>query len=413
MRNVWLVLQREYLEKVRTKAFLFTTFFIPLLMGASIGLPTKLASMKSNRVSHIVVVVSSQATGDAIRSQLAQRSQDIGGKYQVDVDLTATEAERAALAAKVKSGQLDGFLWATDDALAARSVTYAAHNVSDVFEGAVLQSAVTLARMQARLQSRGIGPDELKDLLQKVEVKIETGEKKASGQFMFLFTFILGAMLFMTVLLYGIAVMRSVLEEKSSRVMEVLLSALTSKQLMAGKILGVAAVGLTQIAIWALLTAVIGGPSVLAAGSVLKDVHLPLAALVFFAVFFLLGYLLYSSMYAALGALMNSEQEAQQMQLVVTGPLLAAYLMMFGVLRQPNATFSVVLSLVPFFAPLLMYMRILVQPPPAWQIALSIALLVAAIYGMVALCARIYRIGILMYGKRPTLPEIWKWLRYA
>lgn len=413
MRNLWLVAQREYLEKVRTKAFIFTTLFIPVLMGLSILVPSKMATMKAGKPKHIVVVVSSPATGEAIRAQLAERSKDIGGSYNVDVDLTATEAERAALAARVKSGEIDGFLWATDDALAARSVTYSARNVGDVFESAVLQSAVTLARMQARLQSRGIGPEELQDLLKKVELKVETGEKKSSGQLMFLFTFILGAMLFMTVLVYGIAVMRSVLEEKSSRVMEVLLSALTSKELMAGKILGVAAVGLTQIAIWLVLAVALGAPGLAAAGPVLKQINFSAGALVFFAVFFLLGYLLYSSMYAALGALMNSEQEAQQLQMVVMGPLLFAYLMMFGVLRQPNATFSVVLSLVPFFAPLLMYMRILVQPPPAWQIALSIALLVATIYGVVGLCARIYRVGILMYGKRPTLPEIWKWLKYA
>jgi len=413
MRNVWLVIQREYLEKVRTKAFIFTTMFIPAVMGLSIFLPTKMATMKSSKVTHIAVVASSQATGDAIRSQLAERSQDIGGKYAVDVDLTATEAEHAALAAKVKSGELDGFLWATDDALAARSVTYTARNVSDFFEGVALQAAVTMARMQLRLTAHGIGPDETKDLMQKVSVKVETGEKKASGEFMFIFTFILGAMLFTTVLVYGISVMRSVLEEKNSRVMEVLLSALTPKELMAGKIIGVAAVGLTQIAIWAALGAVLGGPYALAASQVLKGVSIPPATLVFFAVFFLLGYLLYSSMYAALGALVNTDQEGQQLQIVVMGPLLFAYLMMFGVLRQPNSALAFWLSLVPFFAPLLMYMRIMVQPPPAWQVALSIALLIATIYGMVSLCARIYRIGILMYGKRPTLPEIWKWLKYA
>ena len=413
MRNIWLVIKREYLEKVRTKAFLFTTMFIPAVMGLSIFLPTKMATMKSSKVTHIVVVVSSQASGDAIRSQLTERSNDIGGKYAVDTDLTATDAERAALSAKVKNGELDGFLWATDDALAARSVTYTARNVSDFFEGAVLQTAVTMARMQSRLSAHGIGPAETKDMLQKVSVKVETGEKKSSGEFMFLLTFILGAMLFTTVLVYGITVMRSVLEEKNSRVMEVLLSALTPKELMTGKIIGVAAVGLTQIAIWAALAGVLGGPTVIAVGQVFKGVSIPPAALIFFGVFFLLGYLLYSSMYAALGALVSTDQEGQQLQIVVMGPLLFAYLMMFGVLRQPNSVLSFWLSLVPFFAPLLMYMRIMVQPPPAWQIGLSIVLMMATIYGMVSLCARIYRIGILMYGKRPTLPEIWKWLKYA
>ena len=132
-----------------------------------------------------------------------------------------------------------------------------------------------------------------------------------------------------------------------------------------------------------------------------------------FALFFLLGYLLYSSVYAAVGAVITSEQEGQQLQFIILLPLILAVFMMGPVMRAPDSTVAMWTSMVPFFSPILMYVRIAIQPPPAWQIALSLLLLVATIAGILVLCARIYRIGILMYGKRPTLPEIMKWLKYA
>ena len=145
----------------------------------------------------------------------------------------------------------------------------------------------------------------------------------------------------------------------------------------------------------------------------LGGLQLPTAAIVWFAVFYFLGFVLYSTMYAALGAMVNSDQEAQQWQTFIMLPLIVSIMVMMFILRQPNSPLAVWGSMVPFVAPILMYARIAVQTPPLWQIALSIAILLATIYGMVVLCGRIYRVGILMYGKRPTLPEIVKWIKYA
>jgi ABC-2 type transport system permease protein len=135
--------------------------------------------------------------------------------------------------------------------------------------------------------------------------------------------------------------------------------------------------------------------------------------IIFFPIFYVLGYLLYSALSAALGAAVNSQEEAQQWQFFIVLPLMASMVLMMPVFSSPSSTLSVVLSLIPFCAPVLMYMRIVAQQPPAWQIALSIGLLMATIYGAMVLSARIYRVGILMYGKRPTLPEIAKWMKYA
>ena len=135
--------------------------------------------------------------------------------------------------------------------------------------------------------------------------------------------------------------------------------------------------------------------------------------MVAFAIFFLLGYLLYSSMYAAIGSMVNTDQEAQQMQWPAMIPLILAVFLMNAVSQHPNSPLSFWLSMVPFFAPILMLVRVLIEPPPLWQIGLCIALMVATIYGLLSLASRIYRVGILMYGKRPTLPELRRWLRYA
>jgi ABC-2 type transport system permease protein len=135
--------------------------------------------------------------------------------------------------------------------------------------------------------------------------------------------------------------------------------------------------------------------------------------MIFFGLFFVFGFLLYASVGAAVGASVNSEQEAQQFQMLVLMPLIISMIFMMPVIQQPHSTLATVLSLIPFCTPLLMFIRIVVETPPAWQIALSLVLLLATIYGMLSLCSRIYRVGILMYGKRPTLPEIVKWLKYA
>jgi ABC-2 type transport system permease protein len=206
--------------------------------------------------------------------------------------------------------------------------------------------------------------------------------------------------------------MRSVLEEKNSRILEVLLSSASSTELMTGKLLGVGAVGLTQILVWVVMAGVFAIPS-MAMQMDLSELRVSPGVLAAFAVFFFLGYLLYSTIYAAIGAISTTEQEGQQLQFFIVIPLVLSVFMLSAVVRTPDAPAVVWMSMIPFFAPLLMYARIVIQTPPLWQIALSLFLLIATIIGILILCARIYRIGILIYGKRPTLPEILKWLKYA
>jgi ABC-2 type transport system permease protein len=230
--------------------------------------------------------------------------------------------------------------------------------------------------------------------------------------------YLLVLILYMTMFFYGAIIMRGVIEEKNNRVVEVVLSSLKPSQLMAGKLLGIAAVGLTQYVIWALfgLAASMYGGSLVTSfvpqASGFKMPHIPSYIFIYFILFFILGYFLYATFYAAVASMVNSEKEAQQLLMPVTMCLVVPIMLMTFVLRSPNSSFSVILSLIPFFAPILMLMRICVLLPPFSQIALSIALLVLFTAGMIWLTAKIYRVGILMYGKRPSLPEIIKWVRY-
>jgi ABC-2 type transport system permease protein len=225
----------------------------------------------------------------------------------------------------------------------------------------------------------------------------------------------------MAMLVYGQMVMRSVIEEKSSRVIEAVISSVKPFHLMAGKIFGIGGLGLVQYSLWALVVGLLSRYGVKMMGlssSKLANASFAMPSLapetlVFFIVFFVLGYLLFATMYAALGAMVNSDQEAQQLVFPLVMLVIIPFLCTFYIIGNPNSQLSVILSLIPFFAPITMFARIAAQTPPAWQIALCLVLLVATTVGMIWIVGRIYRVGVLMYGKRPNLPEVIKWIKYA
>ena len=218
----------------------------------------------------------------------------------------------------------------------------------------------------------------------------------------------------MAILIYGQVIMRGVIEEKSSRVVEVVLSSLRPFQLMMGKILGIGAVGLTQFSIWTLfgIGASIYSTSFIPAGAGFSMPSIPAHVFVYFVVFFILGYFLFGTLFAAIGSMVNSEKEAQQLVMPVTMFLIIPIMLMIFIIRAPDSSLAVFLSFIPFFAPILMFLRITVLLPPFGQIGASIVILILTILLMVWLTAKIYRVGILMYGKRPKFAEIVRWIRY-
>lgn len=221
-------------------------------------------------------------------------------------------------------------------------------------------------------------------------------------------------LIYMSIFIYGAYIMRGVLEEKNNRIVEVIVSSVKPTTLMLGKIFGIGLVGLTQYSVWGLLAIAITLPGVVAMMGMTEGLpSIPLGTIGAFIVFFLLGYFLYSSLYAALAAPFNTEQEAQQFVILPTLALILTSTTWFFAYNQPNGTLAQVLSFFPFTAPLMMFMRISVQTPPFWQIGVSVGLLLLTIWGMAWFAGRVYRVGILMYGKKPTLPEIIRWARQA
>jgi len=432
MRNTWLIIQREYLQRVRSRTFLVLTVLAPAIMTVLMTLPVKFAKMGA-KTQHIVIVTSAAPLGEMVRQQLLSspisddedednpdasksQSQKPEDQYIIDVDSNSSEQERAALRDKVSTRAIDGYLWLTDDAIAAGKINWYSREVAGFGERSWLSQNVSRTIEQQELSSKGMTAAQADQLLTRMKVqrvRIEGGrEAKGSGTGRFLEITIMVMLIYVAVLLYGISVMRAVLEEKNSRVIEVLLSSASSTELMTGKLLGVGAVGLTQILVWTIMAGVVALPA-LAMQPNFTELQISPLVMASFVAFFLLGYLLYSTMYAAIGAITTTEQEGQQLQFLIVIPLVLSVFMLMPVIRTPDSAAVVWMSLIPFFAPIVMYARIVVQTPPWWQIALCLLLMVGTIAGLTILCARIYRIGVLIYGKRATLPEILKWVKYA
>ncbi len=435
MRNAAHVFRREYLERVRSKSFVIITILTPLIFVVIVGLPILLAGRPGQRQRVAVVETGRDAgrlfgllqerlgRGEGAPADAPSRSGRLDPRPSFQLRQEKIEPGREAetrkrLQAEVLAERLDAFLWVDGDPTAGGRVEYSARNVTDFVALRTLENAVSSAVVKMRLTAHGIQPTDVEGLVKPVRLRTvrvtQQGSREDRGLATFMTSYFFVFVLYVTLALYGVAVMRSVIEEKASRIFEVLLASVRPIELLAGKILGVAAVGLTQYLAWTVLALLAGGGFGLAAvRAQLGDISLPGAMLFFFVLFFLLGFLLYSTMFAALGAMVNSEQEAQQLQILIMQFLIIPMLLLPLVLRSPNGTTATALSLIPVFTPMLMFLRITLVTPPSWQIGLSVALLLGMNAAVLWASARIYRVGILMYGKRPTLPELVRWLRTA
>jgi ABC-2 type transport system permease protein len=413
----WPVARREYLERVRSKAFLIGTVVGPLLMaGLMIG-PGLLASRQRGKPLKIAVLDASGTLQAAVEEALAQKKASGENRFLIQkAPEGPVEERRARLKDAVLSGRLDGYLDVPADALTSSKAEYYGRNVSNRFDLRLMETGVEEALIARRLSDAGLDPSRVKELTRRADLETirlsESGARVDRGV-TFIFATILMMMLYMTVLMWGQALMTGVIEEKSNRVVELAVSAMSPWSLLFGKLVGIGAAGLTQLAVWVASLVVLAAYS----GSFLpSDTALPEITpliLASFLIYFLLGYFLYAALYAAIGASVNTMQEAQSLVFPVLMPLIASVMFFPVVLQSPDSTFSVVLSLIPFATPLLMFLRITVLTPPAWQILLSIVLTTLTIGAVTWVSARIYRVGILMYGKRPTFPEMLRWVRHG
>jgi ABC-2 type transport system permease protein len=418
LTRVWAIVRREYLERVRSKAFIVGTVLGPILMTGLTVIPG-LVMAKTGKPLHISIVDETLVLRPGVEAALARHRLGNQARFVIEA-LPAGEgsARDKALKDTVIGGRLDGYLQIPKEAADRNEATYFGKTVSNMGDIQTMASAVSEALVAYRLGREGVDTSRVAQLTRRADLKpvrLSLGGEREDRGLAVVVAVVLFMILYTTVLMWGQVVMTSVIEEKSSRVVEVLASTVPAQVLLAGKLLGVGAAGLTQFLVWAfslagLSVASAGFLATLGQGAVPEISPLMLAA---FVAFFLLGYLLYSAMFAAVGAAVNTTQEAQSLVFIVVGPLIAAVVMFPAVLQAPDGPLATALSLFPLFTPLHMFLRMAILPPPAWQVALSMALTAATTAGMVWIAARIYRVGILMYGKRPTFPEILRWVRHT
>ncbi len=415
MTRLLRVARREYLERVRSKAFLVGTLVGPLLLfGVMLGPHLLLAKQRGRPLRIAVLDQTGQLQEPVIRSLSSRRAAGQARFELLREKGREGPGSAAALLEEVRKGLLDGFveLKRTKDGEAAAD--YYGRNVSNLMDIQLLEHAVEEALIDQRLAAAGLPADRVRALTRPPEFKtiqVTAQGAREDRKEAFLVSALLITMLYTSLAMWGSAIMNGVLEEKTNRVVEVVVSSIPPFHLFGGKLLGVGAAGLTQFAVWSATAFFLG-----TYGSVLAGAPLPAVGVGVFAaflLFFLLGYFFYGALFAALGATVNSQQEAQSLTFLVLLPLIGGFAFFPVVLTNPDGPLSVALSMVPFFSPMLMFLRISAVTPPLWQIALSIAILCVGVAGAVAAGARIYRVGILMYGKRATFPEMLKWIRQS
>jgi len=429
--NVVVVGKREYLQRAKTKAFWITTLILPLFVAAISVLPALLLS-KTTANQRIVVVDETGKLGAELVAKLnskqvpktaPQRKRDTMVSFAASAEPPAADraAQRKALDRQVMAKTIDAWVWITSKVFQDKPVEYHARSVSNVFTQESLRDELSSAVRQVRFREAGIDPARVEELSGSVKLDPQrvsaTGSRSEGSMGAALLAIVLFFILYISIIMWGQQVLTGVLEEKGSRVIEVVLSSLTPFELMLGKLLGICLLGLTQLAVWLGTMLVVTAPGVAATLAFLPPgVSLPTlsaAMLINFVLLFILGFLAYATLYAAIGASFNNLQEAQQASGIAMVFVVIPVMIMYPVINDPNSTMATVLSLIPMFTPLLMPLRIAVDMPPLWQLALAYVLTIGFVIGMVWICARIYRVGILMYGKKPTFQEIWKWMRYA
>ncbi len=436
MRKILAVIKREYIQIVRTKGFIIGTVLGPVFMIALIVVPIIVSSVSVEKQETIGVVDLTNEIFMELDKKLDHkdyRLKDGFRRYVLEKfePSAGTEELRHELRERVLKKELSAYIYIPEDVLeigaresAVRDsepeeekVEYVSEHTTDFEKLRAINRALNNVVIEKRLKREGLDPQKVAQYIKRVglqPIKItKKGEEEDTGG-TFMISYILALIIYMAILIYGQVIMRGVIEEKSSRVVEVVLSSLRPFQLMMGKILGIGAVGLTQFSIWTLfgIGASVYGTSFIPAGANFAMPSIPAYVFVYFVVFFILGYFLFGTLYAAIGSLVNSEKEAQQLVMPVTMFLIVPIMLMIFIIRAPNSPIAVFLSFIPFFAPILMFLRITVLIPPFGQIGASIVILILTILFMIWLTAKIYRVGILMYGKRPKFAEIVRWMRY-
>ena len=431
MGKLWAVIRREYVERVRSKWFLVGTFLGPLFMIVITVLPGVIASKtKASSVSSNIVIIDASGTelGERVKARLAVPAADEVASLKAVPLLRVVRPDSIAAAESLATKLVIdkarvGYLVITDSTALGQKARYAGRNASTLSDMQLLRDAVRQTVLSMRFEKEGIDRARI-DRLSNVRIQIDAERldergRGNSGIGSLILGYLVAFLLYMMIALYGQSILRGVMEEKTTRVAEVVVASVPTDTLLAGKVLGGGAVGITQQLIWVacgLLLYVVREPLMKALGVDQLPFALPSVSLVFVGVvmaFYLLGFLFYASLFAAVGAMVSNQEDAQQASMPVMVLLVFSVIFMQPMLLAPQSNFARLLSLFPSSAPILMPLRMsMVQVPWYEVVGALLSVAVACVFSIWA-SARIYRVGLLMYGKRPSLRELVRWVRYA
>jgi len=412
--NVWAVIRREYLQRVRSKWFIGVTIAAPIIMIAMIVVPIFLSARGNESDQDLLIVDGSDVLYERLVSDFEASGYSVAEeRWRVGV---VTDLRQ-----QLSDGDIGGFLVLDQLTLETGEAILYMNDRPSTVRRLTLRSAIARAALEYQLEVHGLDASAmLAGGELRIEMLTDEGADKDDPQF---FVAYMGTMfLYMVILIYAVSVMRATLEEKTSRIVEVIISSMKPWHLMLGKIIGVGAVSLTQMVVWlcmGVLGVGAGVPMLIAARPELVPLEnvvqvLPgLVLVLLFVGFFLFGFFIYSGLYAAVGAMCSTDEEAQQAQAPVMMFLIVPILFVMQAIQDPLAPLVTGLSLFPLFSPVLMWARVAGGGVPGWQVGLSFLLMGATVFGVAWLAGRIYKVGILMAGKRPSLPELWRWVKEA
>lgn len=433
------VVKREYIQRVRAKMFIVSTVLLPLVMSLFGIVPAIILNIETPPLRVAVVdqtgkmfaqlkqaLTNEPEPGTATPSQNDNTSQQRGfgsrGRFVLEeVSTTNQSAEqiRTAVDQRLNAKQIDGYIILPPDFLSNGNAEFFTRNPGDLVSQGRLVSALNRAVRQQRLIEANVDTKTRQQLFKPVElqaVKIGAGRQERDSGGSFALVFGVGLVMYIAILMYGQIILGAVIEEKETRIAEILFSSVKPFTLMMGKLVGVSLVALTQFAIWGLAFGAFAlyGGGLLAAGGVKGNIpSVPLSHYIYFGLFFLLGYFIYGTIYALVGSMVTTAQEGGQLAVPIILILVVSFYLFYPVSRSPDSAFSFWVSMIPFSAPVAMLVRIVTQTPPFWQIALSLLIGFGSVLAIMWVAARIYRVGMLMYGKRASIPEALRWARQA
>ena len=415
MRNILLIAKREYLEQIRSRAFKLSTIGLPAALGIVFGI-SYLSSLGLGANKHVAIAADDAALAGNLRTRMTSGKDS---KAIVDVVSPETADDRARLTEQVRTKAIDGLLWIQTAKGGLPTASYFSASAGDFMSTARLKDALDNSLVSEQLTGSGMTQAVADEILKGVHIESfqvkKTGELvKSNAMASFWKGYVMALLLTMTTMIYGLNVARSIIQEKTTRVFEVMLATVKPSDMLTGKLVGVGAVGLTQIGIWLVAgAALFVSPLAAAALSGDFNVHFSWVECILFPIYFLLGYLLFSSLFAGLAATCETEQELQMYMPLAAAPTSLSFAMILLIINDSNSVWSIAASFFPPTAPVVMFLRMASQVPPLWQFAVSIGLMLLAIWATLWFSSRLYRVGILMYGKRATLPELLRWLRYS